>query len=90
MLMDKSRADAIAQAILEPDLKAQAERNRKRAVEAVKLNMQRRLACSGLAGFTIGAAVGHYAFDGISPYGLIGLCAATMICRFLPYRAAVK
>ena len=86
--MDKNQADAIAQAILEPDLKVQEELSRKRAADAAKLIMQRRLAWFGLAGFALGAVVGYYAFDKINPYGLAGLCVAVLIGRLMPYRGA--
>jgi hypothetical protein len=88
MFMDKNQADAIAQAILEPDLKFQEELSRRRAADAAKLSMQRRLAWFGLAGFAIGAAVGYYAFGRLTPYGLVGLCAAVLIGRLIPSRAA--
>ncbi|KRA41541.1 hypothetical protein [Pseudoxanthomonas sp. Root630] len=86
--MDKKQADAIARAILEPDLKAQEDLNRRRASEAARLIMQRRLAWFGLAGFSIGAAIGYYAFEKVAPYGLIGLCVAVLVGRLIPSRAA--
>jgi hypothetical protein len=42
--MDKTRADAIAQAILEPDLRAQEEIRLKRAREDADLARRRRVA----------------------------------------------
>ena len=85
--MDRNQADAIARAILEPDLTVQEESSRKRAAAAAKLAKQRRLAWFGLAGFAMGAAVGYYAFGRLAPYGLVGLCAAVLVGHLVPSRA---
>lgn len=77
--MDRKQADAIAQAILEPDLKAQDALVHKRAEDAAKLAQQQRHAWSGLVGFAIGAAIGHFAFGRLSYGGLIGLCGGILI-----------
>ena len=55
--MDKTQADAIAAAILEPDLRLQEEIRRKRAAEAAQLARKRRVAWFALAGSAIGAVV---------------------------------
>ena len=77
--MKKTQAEAIAQAILESDLRAQAELRNKRAREAARLARQRRVAVFTLVGCGIGAAVAH--FSGVRfTTGVIwgGLaCAAT-------------
>ena len=86
--MEKNQADAIAQAILEPGLKAQEEILSKRAADAAKLSLQRRIAWFGLAGFAIGAVVGHFAFDKVFPYGFVGLFLAILISRYLPHGSA--
>ena len=70
--MNRTQADAIAQAMLEPDLKSQEEVRRKRAQEAAKLATQRRHAGFVLVGYAAGAAVGHFAFGRIASSGLIG------------------
>jgi len=57
--MNKTQADAIAQAILEPDLQAQADARRQRAIGAAQLERQRKIAACTLAGSAIGAAVAH-------------------------------
>ena len=86
--MERSQVDAIAKAILEPDLKAQEELTRKRALDAAKLSLQRRAARFGLVGFAIGAAVGYFAFNKIFPYGLAGLFMAVLVGRYLPHQPA--
>lgn len=86
--MDKNQADAVARAILEPDLKLQEELARKRTADTAKLAMQRRLAWFGLAGFAVGAAVGYYVSGRCTPYGLVGLCMAVIVGRLVPFRAA--
>ena len=58
--MDKTQADAIAQAILEPDLRAQEEIRLKRAREDADLARRRRVALFLLVGSSIGAVVAHY------------------------------
>lgn len=55
--MNKSQAEAIAQAVLEPDRKAQEETLRKRAAEERSLATRRRVAWFVLAGGAIGAVV---------------------------------
>lgn len=65
--MEKIQADVIAQAILEPDLRAQDEVRRKRAAEAVRLARKRRIAWFALAGSCAGAAV---AFFGVTRFSL--------------------
>ena len=58
--MEKRQAEAIAQAILEPDLRAQAELRNKRALDAARLARQRRVAVFTLVGCGVGAAVAHF------------------------------
>jgi len=76
--MDRTQADAIAQAMLEPDVKAQEEIRRKRAQDAAKLAAQRRHAGFVLVGYVAGAAVGHFAFGRIAFFGLIGAAAGML------------
>ena len=54
--MEKQQVEAIAQAILEPDLNAQAELRRKRTAEERSLAVRRFIATFVLVGFAIGAA----------------------------------
>lgn len=70
--MEKSHADAIARAILEPDLKAQEELRRKRAAETQQLAEKRKVAWLGLLGFAIGALAAHLMGERISVGGLWG------------------
>jgi len=74
--MDKSQANAIAQAILEPDLKAQEEVRRKRAAHERSLADRRLVAWFSLPGFAIGAAVasftGHRFTIGVILGGIAG------------------
>jgi len=72
MIMDRNQADAIARAILEPDLEAQEQLRRKRAVEAHAAVEQRRRAWFGLGGFAVGAVVGYVGFGQVSTFGLAG------------------
>jgi|26BtaG_2_1085354.scaffolds.fasta_scaffold04760_6 hypothetical protein len=58
--MEESRADAIARAILQPDLKAREELRRKRAKEASWLVEKRKVAWLALIGFAVGAAAAIY------------------------------
>ena len=70
--MDRTQADAIAQAMLEPDAKAQEELRRRRAQDTAKLATQRRHAGFVLVGYVAGAAIGHFAFGRIALFGLLG------------------
>lgn len=58
--MEKTQADAIAQAILEPGLRAQEELRSKRAAESAQLARKRRVAWFTLCGAGIGVAVAHF------------------------------
>ncbi|WP_349656787.1 hypothetical protein [Xanthomonas sp. 10-10] len=58
--MDKSQADAIAQAIFEPEVKAQEETRRKRAEQDRSLADRRVVAWVSLPGFVIGAALAYF------------------------------
>ena len=57
MTIDKKQAEAVAQAILDPDLRAQEEVQRKRAVQVARLARQRRAAWFALAGIWIGPII---------------------------------
>ena len=58
--MDKTQADAIAQAILQPDLLAQQQIRLKRAREDADLALRRHAAVFALIGSGLGALVAHY------------------------------
>ncbi|MFT4048041.1 MAG: hypothetical protein QM661_15300 [Solimonas sp.] len=57
--MDKSQAEAIAKAILEPDLQAQEEIRRKHATGAPYMVHKHQVAWYALAGAFIGGAVAY-------------------------------
>jgi L-fucose isomerase-like protein len=58
--MDKTQADAIAQALLEPDLRAQEELRRKRASVAQLMAKRGQVVWSALVGFAIGAIAAYF------------------------------
>ncbi|MEN1973457.1 hypothetical protein WCE34_14200 [Luteimonas sp. MJ204] len=70
--MEKQQAEAIAQAILEPDLKVQTELRRKREAENRSLALRRFIAAFVLVGFPIGAAVAYFAGERFTLGGLWG------------------
>ena len=70
--MEKQQAEAIAQAILEPDLKAQEELRRKREAEDRSVAVRRFIAGFVLVGFAIGAATAYFAGERFTVGGLWG------------------
>ena len=58
--MEKTQAEAIAQAIMEPELRVQEEIRRKRALESAQLAQKRRVAWLSLVGAGVGAAIAYY------------------------------
>ena len=70
--MEKLQAETIAQAILEPDVQAQAELDRKREAEKRSLAARRFIAGFVLAGFAIGAATAYFAGERFTVGGLWG------------------
>ena len=89
--MDKTQAEMIAQAILEPGLRAQEETRRKREAETVRLAQKRQVARFLLAGFGIGAAVayqtGMHVSSGGFCGGLLGGLAGSAIGWLVKHRA---
>lgn len=83
--MIKTQVDAIAQAILEPDLRAQDEIRRKRAAEAAQLARKRKVAWLALAGSCIGAAAAYFSgtrfSEGVIWGGLVGAVVGWLITR---------
>ena len=71
-MMDKSRAEAIAQAILEPDLKVQAELRHKRGMEAQRLSEGRKRAGFALVAMPLGAGIAHFTGHHFSSGALYG------------------
>lgn len=86
--MEKTQADAIAQAILEPDLRAQEEVRAKRAAEALQLARKRRVAWFALAGSGVGAAVAYFSGDRLSLGVIWGGLAGSAVGWFITRRAA--
>ena len=83
--MEKTQADAIAQALLEPNLRAQEELRIKRASEATQLAHKRRVAWFSLAGSAVGAAIAYSSGArftvGIIWGGLVGFAVGWLITR---------
>jgi len=55
--MERTQGDAVAQAILVPDLNRQEEIRQKRAIDAAYLSRKRKVAWFALVGSAIGAAM---------------------------------
>lgn len=83
MTIDKTQAEAIAQAILEPDLQMQEELRRKREADARRLAFQRRVAAFALAGAGVGAAVGYFAFGQFSRGVIVGAILGFLVGRLI-------
>lgn len=77
--MDKSQADAIAEAILEPGLKEREVRRRKRAAEQRSLADRRVVAWFAFPGFVIGAAVAHFSGERFSSGVIWGGIAGAVV-----------
>jgi len=88
MTVDENQADAIARAILEPDLKAQEQLRQRRAREATTLTAQRRAAGIALVGMAIGGTIGYFAFGEFSRYLLVGGLVAYLLARLVRRRIA--
>ena len=84
--MDENQADAVSDAILEPDLKAQNELRERRSKEAASLSARRRFAIFALAGMAIGGAVGYFAFGHFLRGFFIGIIAAYLLARIVQWR----
>ena len=87
--MEKTQADAIARAILEPDLRAQEELRTKRALEAAHHARKRRIAWFTLAGCGIGAAVAFLSGERLLLGFLWGSIAGSAVGWLVARRAAV-
>lgn len=77
--MDKQQAEAIVQAILEPDLKAQQELRRKREAEDRSLAVRRSIAAFVLAGFALGAAAAYFTGERFTVGGLLGCFGGAVV-----------
>jgi len=73
--VDKSKADAIAHAILAPDSESQETLRRKRAKADLAVAGRRKVALLMLVGFAVGAAVAHFAGERFTAGGWWGAIA---------------
>ncbi len=80
--MEKSQAEAIAQALLQPDLKAQDDLRRKRSSAAWWLVEKRKVAWLALVGFAVGVAVAVYTGQRFSLGGLCGAFSGAAVGWF--------
>ena len=86
--MDKTQADAIAQAILEPDLLAQEELRKKQALKSAQHARKRKVAWLTLAGAGIGAACAYFVGTRFSVGVIWGGLAGSAIGWLVTQRAA--
>jgi Flp pilus assembly protein TadB len=86
--MQQSRAEAIAQALMAPDLQVQQEVRRKRAAQSAQLARRRRIAWFFLAGAGLGAAVVWYAGVRFSVGVLFGGLAGAVTGWLATWRTA--
>ena len=77
--MDKTQADAIAQAILDREPLAKEESRLKRARQAEKVASQRRQAKFVLAGYALGAASGYFISGSVGSFGLLGALVGILL-----------
>lgn len=83
--MDKTQADAAADALLEPQLKAQEAFRRKREVEARRLAERRKTAWLMLLGGAVGAAAAYATGERITK-GLLWGCVGGSVVGFLLFQ----
>ncbi|MBS7457359.1 hypothetical protein [Coralloluteibacterium stylophorae] len=83
MSLNKSHAEAVAEAIMQPNLDAQAALTRRREGKARRSAMQARIAALALVGTAIGAAVGLLGFDRMAPGVLVGGVLGALVGRLL-------
>ncbi|ENO88237.1 DUF1754 domain-containing protein [Thauera linaloolentis] len=85
--MNKTQAEAMVRAVLEPGFRAHEEARRKRLDEAQAEARRRRVAGFALVGFGIGAALGYFT-DEPMPLGagLIGSVAGSVLGWLVVWR----
>ena len=81
MAIEKSQADAIADALLQPGVARHGELHEKPVVAERKRSTMRFGAWCSLAGVVIGAAVGYFAAFPIARAALIGGISAMLLGR---------
>lgn len=79
--VEKKQADAIVQAILEPDLRGREELRRKREAEARGLRISRFVAAFVLVGFAIGALIAYSTGERFTNGGLWGSAFGAVVGR---------
>ena len=87
--MDKTQAEAIVKAIMEPDLRAQEELQKKRESESTDIARKRQVAWLSLAGAGVGAAIAYYTGERFSLGVLWGGIAGSALGWLVTTRAAV-
>jgi len=70
--MDEHQADVVAEAILEPNLKAQAADRRQLQARAGRAAAHRNETLYFIVGYVAGAAIGYFVFGRIASYGIVG------------------
>lgn len=88
--MEKTRAEAIAQAVMEPDVRVQEELRARRAEEAAQLARRRRVATFMLAGCGIGAVAGHFGGAGFSNGVIWGGFISAAVGWFVTWRVFAR
>ena len=86
--MEKTQAEAIVQAIMEPEFRVQEETRRKRALESAQLAQKRRVAWFSLVGAALGAAIAYYGGFRFSFGVLYGGLAGSAVGWLVTRRAA--
>lgn len=79
--MDKQQAEAIVQAVLEPDMKAREEMRSKREAEARSLRISRFVSAFVLVGFAVGAMVAYAIGERFTNGGLWGAIGGAVVGR---------
>ena len=87
--MNKTQAEAVAKAIMEPDLRAQEELQKKRERESTDIARKRRVAWLSLAGAGVGAVISYYTGERFSLGVLWGGIAGSALGWLVTTRAAV-
>lgn len=87
--MNKTQADAIAQAILERDQRRQNELRSKRATQLAQLARKRRVAWFCLAGCATGAAIAYFGGARFTAGVILGGLAGSVIGSLVTRSAAV-
>jgi len=79
--VEKKQAEAIVQAILEPDARSQEELRRRRETEARGLTIGRFVAAFVLLGFVIGALIAYVSGERFTSGGLWGAIFGAVVGR---------